>query len=108
MANLDQKMRDDFRTAEEKIQPRLEKYNLDIQENRVMNEKTRNSIENLQRVLEENMQRIQAIKKENSELAEEEEKLKEVRLKIKDSPDHYAKSAENLNIEIVGMQGELR
>jgi predicted nuclease with TOPRIM domain len=58
-----------------------------------MNEKTRNSIENLQRILEENMQRIQAIKKENGELAEEEEKLKEVRLKIKDSPDHYAKSA---------------
>jgi hypothetical protein len=58
-----------------------------------MNEKTRNSIENLQRILEENMQKIQAIKKENGELAEEEEKLKEVRLKIKDSPDHYAKSA---------------
>lgn len=42
------------------------------------------------------------------ELEEEEEKLKEMRLKIKDSPDHYAKSAENLNIEIVGMEKELR
>ena len=41
-------------------------------------------------------------------LAEEEEKLKEIRLKIKDSPDHYAKSAENLNIEIIGMHNELR
>jgi len=30
--------------------------------------------------------------------------LKEIRLKIKDSPDHYAKSAENLSIEIIGMQ----
>lgn len=34
-----------------------------------MNEKTKNSIENLQRILEENMQKIQAIKKENTELA---------------------------------------
>lgn len=31
-----------------------------------------------------------------------------MRLKIKDSPDHYAKSAENLNIEIIGMQAELK
>lgn len=104
VANMDQKMRDDFKTAEEKIQPKLEKYNLDIQENRAMNEKTKNSIENLQRILEENMHKIFNIKKENAELAEEEEKLKEIRLKIKDSPDHYAKSAENLNIEIIGMQ----
>ena len=49
------------------------------------------------------MAKIFQIKKENSELEEDEEKLKEIRLKIKDSPDHYAKSAENLNIEIVGM-----
>jgi hypothetical protein len=31
-----------------------------------MNEKTRNSIENLQRILEENMQKIYNIKKENA------------------------------------------
>lgn len=31
-----------------------------------------------------------------------------MRLKIKDSPDHYAKSAENLNIEIDGMEKELK
>ena len=49
------------------------------------------------------MQKIQVIKKENALLLEEEEKLEETRLKIKDSPDHYAKSAENLNIEIQGM-----
>lgn len=73
-----------------------------------MNEKTKTSIENLQRILEENMQKIQKIKHENAELEEEEEKLKEIRLKIKDSPDHYAKSAENLNIEIVGMENELK
>jgi len=54
------------------------------------------------------MQKIQKIKHENAELEEEEEKLKEIRLKIKDSPDHYAKSAENLNIEIVGMENELK
>jgi len=30
--------------------------------------------------------------------------LKEHLLKIKDSPDHYAKSAENLHMEIIGMQ----
>ena len=98
----------EFRAAEEKIQPKLEKYHLDIQENKAMNEKTKNSIENLQRILEENMQKIQAIKKENALLLEEEEKQEETRLKIKDSPDHYAKSAENLNIEIQGMNNELR
>lgn len=54
------------------------------------------------------MQRIHAIKLKNAELLEEEEKLKEISLKIKDSPDHYAKSADNLNIEIIGMQNELK
>ena len=54
------------------------------------------------------MHKIQKIKNETAELEEEEEKLKETRLKIKDSPDHYAKSAENLNIELVGMEKELR
>lgn len=54
------------------------------------------------------MHKIFNIKKENAELAEEEEKLKEIRLKIKDSPDHYAKSAENLDKEYIGMQNELR
>ena len=39
------------------------------------------------------MTKINAIKNRNSELTEEEEKLKETQLKIKDSPDHYAKSA---------------
>ena len=29
-------------------------------------------------------------------------------LKIKDSPDHYAKSAENLHMEIIGMQNQLK
>lgn len=29
-------------------------------------------------------------------------------LKIKDSPDHYAKSAENLHIEIMGMNNEIK
>jgi uncharacterized coiled-coil DUF342 family protein len=29
-------------------------------------------------------------------------------LKIKDSPDHYAKSAENLHVEIVGMTAEIK
>ena len=54
------------------------------------------------------MQRILNIKKQNAELEEEEEKQKEIRLKIKDSPDHYAKSAQNLNIQIVGMETELK
>lgn len=101
-------MKDDFKAAEEKLQPKLDKYAVDIQENKAMNDKTRNTIENLQRILEENMQKIFHIKKENAELEEEEEKLKEIRLKIKDSPDHYAKSAENLNIEIMGMDNELK
>jgi len=35
-----------------------------------MNDKTRNMIENLQRILEENMQKILNIKKENAELEE--------------------------------------
>lgn len=45
---------------------------MDIQENKAMNDKTRNTIENLQRILEENMQKILHIKKENGELEEEE------------------------------------
>ena len=52
VVNMEQKMRDEFRAAEEKIQPKLEKYHLDIQENKAMNDKTKNSIENLQRILE--------------------------------------------------------
>jgi chromosome segregation ATPase len=108
VVNMHHKMKDDFRTAQDKLQPKLDKYQIDIQENKAMNDKTKNTIENLQRILEENMQKILTIKKENSELEEEEEKLKEIRLKIKDSPDHYAKSAENLNIEIFGMENELK
>lgn len=54
------------------MQPKIERYNLDIQENKAFNEKAKNSIENLQRILEENMQKIHSIKLKNTELLEEE------------------------------------
>lgn len=41
---MDQKMKEEFRSAEDKIQPKLDKFNLDIQENSAMNDKTKNSI----------------------------------------------------------------
>jgi hypothetical protein len=58
-----------------------------------MNDKTKNYIEGLHRDLEDNMHKIKNIQMKNVELTEQEEKLKEYLLKIKDSPDHYAKSA---------------
>lgn len=84
--------------AESKMQPIRDRYNSDIQETKNFNDKTNNNIENLQKILEDNMQKINNYRAKNKELAEEEEKLKEAELKIKDSPDHYAKSAENLEI----------
>lgn len=39
------------------------------------------------------MQLINSLKNENRDLQEEEEKLKEMELKIRDSPGHYMKSA---------------
>lgn len=63
-------MKDDFKTAQDKLQPKLDKYQIDIQENKAMNDKTKNTIENLQRILEENMQKILNIKKENAQLEE--------------------------------------
>jgi hypothetical protein len=54
------------------------------------------------------MVKINSIKNKNIDLSEEEEKLQEMQLKIKDSPEHYAKSAENLHIEIIGMHNELK
>lgn len=45
------------------MQPKLDKYQVDIQENKAMNEKSKNTIENLQRNLELNMQKILNIKK---------------------------------------------
>lgn len=41
---MDQKMKEDFKQAEEKLQPKLDKYSVDIQENKAMNDKTRNTI----------------------------------------------------------------
>lgn len=73
-----------------------------------MNEKTMSMIENLQQVLEANMSKINGFKKKNEESDSEEKKLIELKLKIIDSPEHYFKSAENLNIEIVGMEAELK
>jgi succinate dehydrogenase/fumarate reductase flavoprotein subunit len=75
------------------MQPVIERYSADIQETKLLNEKTKNNIEALQKQLEDNMVKINTIKNKNIELSEEEEKLKEIQLKIKDSPDHYAKSA---------------
>lgn len=72
VVNMDQRMNEDFKAAEEKLQPKLDKYGVDIQENRAMNDKTRNTIENLQRILEENMSKILNVKRENCELEEEE------------------------------------
>lgn len=90
------------------MQPKRERFHLDISENKLQNERLKVAIENLQRTLEDNMQKINNSKKRNIEQLEEEEKLTEIQLKIKDSPDHYAKSAENLNIEIIGMNSELK
>ena len=70
-------MRDDFRLAEDKMQPMIDKYNADIQETRLMNEKTLNNIDSIQRTLEENMQRINQLKGKTKELLEDEEKKKE-------------------------------
>ena len=66
MINREQKMRDDFRIAEEKMAPMMERYNADIQETKMLNEKTNSSIENLQRTLEENMKKINDLKSRNS------------------------------------------
>ena len=49
--NREQKMRDDFRLAEEKMAPMMERYEADIQETKATNEKTNANIENLQRML---------------------------------------------------------
>ena len=57
------------------MQPKIEKYNMDIQDNRSFNEKTKTTIENLQRLLEDNMQKIITTKSKNAELLDEEEKL---------------------------------
>lgn len=106
--NREQRMRDDFRIAEEKMQPMIDHYNAEIQNTRAYNEKISDHIESLQKNLEENMHRVNTLRNKTKELLEEEEKLKEMELKIKDSPDHYAKSAENLHIEIVGMNNEIK
>jgi hypothetical protein len=45
-------MREDFREAEEKMQPMMERYNAEIQETKQFNEKTTTNIENLQKMLE--------------------------------------------------------
>lgn len=63
VVNMDQKMKEDFKQAEEKLQPKLDKYSVDIQENKAMNDKTRNTIQNLQKILEQNMAKIMNIKK---------------------------------------------
>ena len=44
VVNQEQQMRDDFKSAQEKLQPKLDKYQVDIQENKAMNEKTKNTI----------------------------------------------------------------
>ncbi len=75
------------------MQPIIEHYNSEIEKTRQMNDKTKNYIEGLHRDLEDNMQKIKTIQTKNVDLSEQEEKLKEHLLKIKDSPDHYAKSA---------------
>lgn len=43
----------------------IERYNADIQETKLFNEKTNTNIENLQRMLEENMQKINNLKGRN-------------------------------------------
>lgn len=100
--------REEMRDAEDKMRPRRERYLADITETKAMNEKTTAMIENLQVVLEGNMAKINTLKRKNEEADLEEKKLIELKLKIIDSPEHYFKSAENLNIEIVGMEAELK
>lgn len=63
--------------AESKMQPIRDRYNSDIQQTKNFNDKTNNNIENLQRILEDNMQKINNYRAKNKELAEEQEKLKE-------------------------------
>ena len=66
--NREQKMRDDFRLAEEKMQPMIDKYNADIQETRLSNEKTSNNIESVQKNLEDNMQKINNLKAKTKDI----------------------------------------
>ena len=54
------------------------------------------------------MLKITALKMEGETSESDEKKLIEQKLKIVDSPHHYLKSAENLNLEILGMEGELK
>lgn len=44
------------------MQPMIDKYNADIQETKMFNEKTSGNIESLQKTLEENMQKINNLK----------------------------------------------
>ena len=54
------------------------------------------------------MTKVNVLKAKSDEADTELKRLGELKLKIMDSPEHYFKSAENLHIEIVGMEAELK
>lgn len=106
--NRNLKIKEEMREAEERMEPRRERYQNEIVETKASNEKARQQIETLQQVLEQNMGKVNALKVKNEEADTELKRLGELKLKIVDSPEHYLKSAENLHIEIVGMENELK
>ena len=64
-------MKEDIKMAEAKMHPIRDKYNSDIQETKSFNDKTLANIENSQKILEDNMKKINDYKIKIKELVEE-------------------------------------
>lgn len=80
------------------MQPIRQRYQNEIEETKGTIEKTRNLTTSCQGMLEANIQTIRGVKDEIENASAEEKRLLEQKLKIVDSPQHYLKSAENLQI----------
>lgn len=90
------------------MQPIRQRYQNQIEETKNAIQKTRNLATSCQVMLEANIQTITGIKQEMESAEAEEKRLLEQKLKIIDSPQHYLKSAQNLQIQIMGMEAELK
>lgn len=104
----EQEIKNEANRAEEDMQPIRQRYQNEIEDTKSAIEKTRNQALECQKNLESNIQTITGIKQEIEASEVEERRLNEHKLKIMNSPQHYLKSAENLQIEIIGMDGELK
>lgn len=104
----EQQIKNEANRAEEDMQPIRQRYQNEIQDTKNAIQKTKNQASDCQRTLESNTQTIAGIKQEIEAAGLEEKRLNEQKLKIMNSPQHYLKSAENLQIEIMGMDAELK